>query len=221
MTDMRDMDKEHVAMVGQLVKPGVDIVKAMTPDKAHLTHMALGIAGEAGEIVDAIKRHTIYGKDLDVDNVVEELGDLEFYMQGLRTTLGLTRDYILQQNIIKLEKRYDKGTYSDAQAQTRADKAPVSAPVSHAEARRREALQADKTDTEKAVEHITTFDPIRVQREKFLKDLGAMDTMAIDHLLGFETVDELKSLGALCHPCNQERVLNLIRQNIIRRTGPK
>ena len=129
MTDMRDMDKEHVAMVGQLVKPGVDIVKAMTPDKAYLDHMAMGIAGEAGEIVDAIKKHTIYGKDLDFDNVVEELGDMEFFLEGLRQKLGISRHYILRQNIRKLEKRYSEGKYSDSQAQARADKAPVSAPV--------------------------------------------------------------------------------------------
>ena len=83
--------------------------------------MALGIAGEAGEIVDAIKKHVIYNKDLDMKNIIEELGDLEFFMEGLRSCLDLSRDMILEENWQKLSVRYKNG-YSDSAAQIRADK---------------------------------------------------------------------------------------------------
>jgi NTP pyrophosphatase (non-canonical NTP hydrolase) len=113
-------------MVYSLAKPGKDIVDNMTSSTAHLLHMAVGISGEAGELLDAIKKHVIYNKPLDINNVVEELGDLEFYMEGLRTALGLDRASILIANMNKLGKRYASGTYTDTQAQERRDKDNVS-----------------------------------------------------------------------------------------------
>jgi hypothetical protein len=64
----------------------------------------------------------VYGKPLDRGNVLEELGDLEFYMEGLRQGIQATREEVLRHNMAKLSKRYSSGSYSDAQAQERADK---------------------------------------------------------------------------------------------------
>lgn len=90
--------------------------------KDHLNHMVLGVAGEAGELVDAIKKHTIYDKELDRTNVVEELGDLAFYMQGIMTPLAITWHEVVNNNVAKLSKRYAKLTFSTQEAQDRADK---------------------------------------------------------------------------------------------------
>lgn len=109
-------------MVKALAKPGKDIVESLTPEDAHNLHMAVGIVGEAGELIDAIKKAVIYRKPLDRENVVEELGDLEFYMEGLRQGLNITREETLAENVEKLSVRYGK-TYSNEAAQTRADKA--------------------------------------------------------------------------------------------------
>lgn len=87
----------------------------------HLNHMCLGVAGEVGELIDPIKNHTIYGKDLDRANVIEEIGDLLFYVQGIINELDLDYNQILQSNADKLNKRYANG-YSDQAAQARADK---------------------------------------------------------------------------------------------------
>jgi len=84
--------------------------------------MAMGISGESGELLDAIKKHTIYGKELDLENVIEELGDIEFYMEGLRASLGITRGQVLRANTAKLLKRYSKGSYSNEAAIAREDK---------------------------------------------------------------------------------------------------
>jgi NTP pyrophosphatase (non-canonical NTP hydrolase) len=112
----------HPELVRRLAKPGFEIVMRMTSKNAHNLHMAVGIAGESGELLDAIKKVVIYNKPLDRENVVEELGDLEFYMEGLRQGLGITREEVLERNIAKLQKRYGSGSYSDQQAQARADK---------------------------------------------------------------------------------------------------
>jgi NTP pyrophosphatase (non-canonical NTP hydrolase) len=82
----------------------------------------MGICGEAGELLDSIKKTTIYNKELDIDNIVEELGDLEFYMEMIRQEIDLTREFILIKNISKLEKRYPN-QYSDKDALERKDKA--------------------------------------------------------------------------------------------------
>lgn len=112
----------HARLVAALAKPGTEIAKRLTPASAHATHMVLGIAGEAGELVDAVKKHTIYGKPIDRENVVEELGDLEFYMEGLRQGLGITREETIEHNITKLHTRYPDHTYTDTAAIRRADK---------------------------------------------------------------------------------------------------
>lgn len=111
-----------VDMVNALAKPGKDVVAELTPKNAHLLHMAVGICGEAGELLDAIKKAAIYNKPLDVQNVIEELGDIEFYMQGLRYALGIARCDTIDANMQKLGKRYSSGSYSNGQAQERADK---------------------------------------------------------------------------------------------------
>lgn len=109
-------------MVAALSKPGEVIVRELTPADAELTHMAMGVSGEAGELLDAIKKVTIYRKPIDMENVIEELGDLEFFMERIRQMTGITREQTIQANIAKLGKRYSQGTYSNTQAQVRADK---------------------------------------------------------------------------------------------------
>lgn len=115
------MHVNHAEMVKVLVKSGDTIAATMSGHAANMIHMVMGISGESGELLDAIKKHTIYGKDLDRANVIEELGDIEFYLEGLRQALAITREEVLEANIAKLSVRYGK-VYSDAAAVARADK---------------------------------------------------------------------------------------------------
>jgi NTP pyrophosphatase (non-canonical NTP hydrolase) len=98
------------------------LFKKMGTHEASCMHAAIGIAGEGGELLDAIKKVWIYNRILDVSNVVEELGDLEFYMEALRGLVGVTRGEVLYANMEKLKKRYHEGKYTDKAAQERADK---------------------------------------------------------------------------------------------------
>ena len=86
-----------------------------------MVHASMGIAGEAGEVVDAVKKHWVYGKELDRENILEECGDLLFYITALLTETGFTLDDAMVANVAKLAKRYPTG-YTDAAAITRADK---------------------------------------------------------------------------------------------------
>ena len=97
--------------------------KDMGDDTLNLVHMVLGIAGESGELVDAVKKSFAYNKPLDLVNIYEELGDILFYVQGMLNFLGaeFTLADIVALNTKKLSKRYPTG-YSDAAAIARADK---------------------------------------------------------------------------------------------------
>lgn len=116
------LDKDYSDFVAVLKKPDHEVLQSLREGDCDLIHMTMGIAGEAGELLDAIKKYTIYRKPLDIENVIEELGDLEFYMEGLRQRIGVDRGTIIDLNIKKLSKRYPNG-YNNKSAIERADKA--------------------------------------------------------------------------------------------------
>ena len=111
---------EHADLVKALCKNAEVIAEEMTPFKAHILHMGAGITGEAGEIGDLLKKAAIYGNLLDFDKLIEEMGDLEFYLEGLRQYLKITRQEVLEFNIAKLTERYGQ-KYTDKAAIQRKD----------------------------------------------------------------------------------------------------
>lgn len=125
-TQTIDMDSllfiSHDDMVKKLFKNGDAILSTITSDQLTRLHAVVGISGEAGELLDAVKKETMYNKKPDIENIIEELGDLEFYMEALRQAYDITREQTIRANIAKLGVRYSSGTYSDKQAQERADK---------------------------------------------------------------------------------------------------
>ena len=72
---------DHADMVRRLTKPGSAILETMTADRMNLLHMAVGLSGEAAELLAA--------SDVDYPNMLEELGDCEFYIEGLRQAVGV------------------------------------------------------------------------------------------------------------------------------------
>lgn len=88
---------------------------------AGLLHASIGAASEAGELLDAVKKHWVYGKPFDVQNAIEEIGDQLFYLQALCNLIGTSFSEVIQANVRKLNARYPGG-YTDAAAIERADK---------------------------------------------------------------------------------------------------
>jgi NTP pyrophosphatase (non-canonical NTP hydrolase) len=70
---------------------------------------ALGVAGEAGEVADLIKKWTGHGHTLDLDKLEKELGDVLWYVTALAKANCLTLEGIAQKNLEKLRKRYPAG----------------------------------------------------------------------------------------------------------------
>lgn len=93
----------------------------LTAEKAHLLHMAIGLAGEAAEMLEQVVAHVL-GSALDGENVREEAGDSIFYIVGLLNAIHTPLEEAQFANKVKLlGKRYANG-YSDKAAQDRADK---------------------------------------------------------------------------------------------------
>lgn len=116
------LDAIYQEMVATLAKKGTTIKAEMTDLQAELAHMAMLITTEAAELADAFKKHIIYQKPLDMVNVKEEMGDIEWTLERIRQLLLITRQETRVGNIEKLGKRYYNGAYSNISAQIRQDK---------------------------------------------------------------------------------------------------
>jgi NTP pyrophosphatase (non-canonical NTP hydrolase) len=77
-----------------------------TRRNVRLLHGVMGISTESGELMDSVKKFLFYGKNIDVVNVVEELGDLLWYMALICDELKISLDDVMRINIDKLKSRY-------------------------------------------------------------------------------------------------------------------
>jgi NTP pyrophosphatase (non-canonical NTP hydrolase) len=85
--------------------PGFDI----SDDKMMLVWCALGLAGEAGEVVEWIKKGVFHRHGVGREKLKEELGDCLWYISGLCTLMDLDLSSVMRSNIQKLKKRYPEG----------------------------------------------------------------------------------------------------------------
>jgi NTP pyrophosphatase (non-canonical NTP hydrolase) len=89
----------------------------MSPSKtasAGVAVLALGLAGETGEVVEHVKKYLGHGHALDLALVQKELGDVLWYVSALASYLDLDLNTIGEQNIQKLRERYPEGFSHEA-----------------------------------------------------------------------------------------------------------
>lgn len=90
---------------------------AVYPEKYKVVYPALGLAGEAGETADKIKK-VLRGDDGGVltdekrQAVAMEIGDVLWYCATLAHDLGYDLDTIAQMNYAKLKSRQESGKLS-------------------------------------------------------------------------------------------------------------
>lgn len=77
--------------------------------KDQILNGAIGLCGESGEVVDIIKKHFFQGHDLDVDHLIEEIGDVLYYITLLMILLDYNMADTEFNNMCKLNNRYPKG----------------------------------------------------------------------------------------------------------------
>lgn len=83
-----------------------------------LLHAGIGLSTEAGEFLDALKKHIFYGKELDRVNLKEEMGDLFWYLAIACDELGVDFEPLMARNIEKLKARYGE-KFSEERAENR------------------------------------------------------------------------------------------------------
>ncbi len=71
-----------------------------------IVHMLFGMTTEVGELTDVFKKYIAYGKEIDPVNVVEELGDILYYLASFCRIYGVPLSEVISRNIAKLETRY-------------------------------------------------------------------------------------------------------------------
>lgn len=74
---------------------------------------AIGLAGEAGEVADLVKKGIYHQHGLDVEKVKKELGDVMWYVAAMCTKLNINLSEVCDANIQKLKARYPQGYSSE------------------------------------------------------------------------------------------------------------
>ena len=85
------------------------------PYEAMCSNMCMGLAGEIGEVIDIMKKHIYQGKELDITDVIEEVGDVLWYIANFCNVNNITMDECMESNIKKLRECFPNGfTIKDA-----------------------------------------------------------------------------------------------------------
>ncbi len=80
-----------------------------TIGSSDLPILALGVAGEAGEIADIVKKELGHGHPRDAERMAKEIGDVLWYLAALAEEYGYSLSEIATMNIAKLKARYPDG----------------------------------------------------------------------------------------------------------------
>lgn len=82
---------------------------ATPSDRERKLNATLGIAGEAGEFADLMKKAHFHGVPVDLDKVLKELGDVLYYVTIAAHEYGFSLEQIAVANNKKLAARYPGG----------------------------------------------------------------------------------------------------------------
>ena len=74
-----------------------------------LLNGCMGLCGESGEVIDLLKKHLSQGHDLNKEKMIEEIGDVTWYIAEIAYALNVDLETVLTKNIEKLKKRYPEG----------------------------------------------------------------------------------------------------------------
>lgn len=82
--------------------------QAIIEDMPLYDDLCYGVATEAGEVIDVIKKGSRPGRTIDVQHLGEEITDCVWYLTRLASKYGLSMEVLLQANVDKLNKRHNK-----------------------------------------------------------------------------------------------------------------
>ena len=109
---------EYIKQARVTMADPIEAINRVDTKAMNLIHAAFGMQTEAGEFTDMLKKHFFYGKELDVVNLKEEMGDLLWYVALACKTLDCTFEELFDTNIAKLRERYS-GKFNEYDAEHR------------------------------------------------------------------------------------------------------
>jgi NTP pyrophosphatase (non-canonical NTP hydrolase) len=74
-----------------------------------LRNAVYGLNGESGEVIDILKKHEFQGHELDYNKIMDEAGDVCWYLALLASALNVPLEAIMLRNVQKLMERYPDG----------------------------------------------------------------------------------------------------------------
>lgn len=105
-----------IARLHELNNAGVDVSRLITG--------SIGLAGEAGELAEIVKKVLFHGKEYNADistHLKKELGDIIWYWTQTSMALGIDPNEVIAENVRKLEARYPGGEFNPHFSENRKD----------------------------------------------------------------------------------------------------
>lgn len=81
----------------------------ITPEQVMQVWNATGLAGEAGEVSELIKKGIFHQQGIDTQKMKKELGDVLWYVAALCKNFDIPMEEVMQHNIDKLKARFPEG----------------------------------------------------------------------------------------------------------------
>jgi NTP pyrophosphatase (non-canonical NTP hydrolase) len=99
-----DYEKDPVRFYSQFVED-----KILTKGRDRLIENTLGLAGEAGEVSEKIKKLFRDKNRFSDEDILKELGDVLFYTVALANIFGGNLRKVMEMNMAKLDDREQRG----------------------------------------------------------------------------------------------------------------
>lgn len=98
---------------------GYVAIQPHTDEKDTVLNWMVGLSEEVGEVAKHIK-HKYYGNEPFTDEeIASELGDVQWYLMALCTSLGISLDTVAAINLAKLEYRFGGKDFSEEASKNR------------------------------------------------------------------------------------------------------
>lgn len=95
--------KDYAQWVHDVAAKPRPVTKSPWRDKVLLA--TVGLSGELGEVTEIIKKSTFHGKQINLEHLKEEIGDVLWYLALLVECYGFDFENIAAENVQKLVKR--------------------------------------------------------------------------------------------------------------------
>ena len=95
--------------INEYQKKAMEFLNQQLNEKDILINGVMGLCGESGEVIDIVKKHLAQGHELNKDKIIEELGDVLWYVAEVAYVLNVKLEDVFTLNIKKLSKRYKNG----------------------------------------------------------------------------------------------------------------